>query len=274
MADTRLAPVIRYLRYLAGREADAGLPDGPLLQAYALGHDEGAFAALVRRARPAGLAGAARVLGHPQDAEDAYQATFLVLARNAGSIRKPASLASWLHGVAYRIARRRGPTPSARRALEREAVPVPVADPGREAAWRELGHILEEEVHALPEKYRLALLLCYWEGKSYQEAGRQLGCPEGTVKTRLARARRLLQGRLVRRGVSLSGGRWRCCWRRWVQRQSCRRYCCPRRRGGQALRGRPAVQPRCRTRWWRWPRWGCKAWRWRRRRSGWCWRWW
>src|SRR5207245_8654546 len=77
---------------------------------------------------------------------------------------------------------------------------------GHEAAWRELGRILEEEVHALPEKYRLPLLLCYWESKSHEEAARQLGWPAGTVKTRLARGRQLLQGRLARRGVALPAG--------------------------------------------------------------------
>src|SRR5919198_1202887 len=206
MADGRLNPVVRHLRHLAGLAADEGLPDAPLLQRYAVHRDEHAFAVLVRRHAPLVWRVCGRVLGHAQDAEDAVQATFLVLARKAGSIRKPGSLASWLHGVAYRIARRAQAEAERRRAHERQAARVSVADPGREAAWRELGRILEEEVNALAEKYRLPLLLCYWEGKSHEEAARQLGWPGGTLKTRLARGRQLLQGRLTRRGVALPAG--------------------------------------------------------------------
>src|SRR5437763_10937520 len=143
MTDGRLNPVVRHIRHLAGLAADEGLPDGPLLQRYAVHRDERAFAALVRRHAPLVWRVCGRVLGHAQDAEDAVQTTFLVLARNAGSIRKPGSLASWLHGVAYRIARRARADAERRRSHEREAARMPVSDPSHEAAWRELGQFLE-----------------------------------------------------------------------------------------------------------------------------------
>jgi RNA polymerase sigma factor (sigma-70 family) len=128
-----------------------------------------------------------------------------VLARRADSIRKPSSLACWLHGVAYRIARKAradaGPV------QVREELPsAATADPAQQAAWRELGWIVAEEVSGLAEKYRAPILLCYWQGMTNEEAARHLGWPAGTVKTRLAKARQLLRDRLVRRGVTLSVG--------------------------------------------------------------------
>jgi RNA polymerase sigma factor (sigma-70 family) len=139
--------------------ADASLPDEQLLRQFAGRRDERAFEVLVRRHAPLVWRVCRRILDHAQDAEDAVQATFLVLARRAAAIRKPASLASWLHGVACRIARRARDAAQRRQFHEREAGREPVADPAREAAWRELGRIVEEELHHLPEKYRLPLLL-------------------------------------------------------------------------------------------------------------------
>jgi RNA polymerase sigma factor (sigma-70 family) len=206
MAGARLTPVLHHIRRLAGVSEGPDASDARLLERFALARDPDAFAALVRRHGPLVWRVCRRVLAHAQDAEDAFQATFLVLSRKASSVRRPAALASWLHGVAYHVARnararRDHPVPPGE-----EAVDPAAADPGHEAAWRELGRLIEAEVHALPEEYRLPLLLCYWEGKTNEEAARQLGWPCGTVKTRLARARRLLHGRLAGRGVTLSAG--------------------------------------------------------------------
>jgi RNA polymerase sigma factor (sigma-70 family) len=202
MPNAGLDPVLRHARRLAGEES----PDDQLLQRFAQRQDAGAFEALIRRHGGLVWRICRRVLGNAQDAEDSFQATWLVLARRASSIRKPRALASWLHGAAFRIARK------ARRAAQRRdsrpGLPQhrAVPDPGEEAAWRELGRLVEEEVNALAEKYRAAILLCYWEGLTTEEAARRLGCPQGTVKTRLGKARELLQQRLARRGVTLPAG--------------------------------------------------------------------
>jgi RNA polymerase sigma factor (sigma-70 family) len=206
MADPGLAPVLGHIYQLAGRPEDAGVPDGELLRRLAQHHDQAAFEAVVRRHGALVWRVCRRTAARADLAEDAFQATFMVLARRAAAIRKPAALASWLHGVAYRIARR------ARMYADRcpsellAGVPDAGPDPAHAAAWRELGAILEEEVQRLPERLRAPLLLCYWEGESNKEAARRLGWPCGTVKTRLARARRLLHTRLVRRGVVLPAG--------------------------------------------------------------------
>src|SRR5439155_13866649 len=138
--------------------------------------------------------------------EDAFQATWLALAQRPTSVREPAALASWLHSTAYRIARKVRARADRRAVPQGAPEPVSDNDPGREAAWRELGLLVEEEVHALPQKYRVPILLCYWQGLTTEEAARQIGCPSGTVKTRLVKARQLLQAGLLRRGVSLPAG--------------------------------------------------------------------
>jgi RNA polymerase sigma factor (sigma-70 family) len=140
------------------------------------------------------------------DAEDAFQATFLALLRRPSSVRKPASLACWLHGTAYRIAHRVREQAERRRISELDAPLARGVDPHHEAACRELGRIVEEEVHALPERLRAVLLPCYWEGLTNEETARRLGWPCGTVKTRLAQARQRLHDRLIRRGVALPVG--------------------------------------------------------------------
>jgi RNA polymerase sigma factor (sigma-70 family) len=202
MADADLELVLRHARRLAGAEP---AEDAHLLEQFVRHRDAAAFAVLVRRHGGLVWCVCRRVLRHAQDVEDAFQATWLALARQAGSVRKPGALASWLHGTAYRIARK------ARSAAERrEACPRvpqrPAADPAHEAAWRELGRLVEDEVSRLPEKYRAVLLLCYWEGTTTEEAACRLGCPVGTVKTRLGKARQLLRERLARRGVTLPAG--------------------------------------------------------------------
>jgi RNA polymerase sigma factor (sigma-70 family) len=178
--------------------------DSQLLERFVTGREEEAFAALLERHGPLVLGLCRRLLEHEQDAEDAFQATFLILARKAGSIRKREALAGWLYEVAYRLALRMRAAAARQRALEKQTTAMPQADPVAEAAWRELRPILDEELHRLPTKYRSSLVLCYLEGRSNREAARELGWPEGSMSRRLARARELLRDRLSRRGVIVS----------------------------------------------------------------------
>jgi RNA polymerase sigma factor (sigma-70 family) len=190
--------VLRHLRRLAAWQQS----DAELLGRFIACGDGDAFAALVRRHGPLVLSVCRSVLGHEQDAEDAFQATFLVLARKAGSVRKRAALSSWLHGVAYRLAREALARAAQRRLHERqpraEAAPAAMDD----LTWRELRAALHEEVQRLPERNRLPLLLCYWEGLTQEEAAKRLGLPKETLKHRLERAREMLRSRLERRGLA------------------------------------------------------------------------
>jgi RNA polymerase sigma factor (sigma-70 family) len=206
MSQPRLSAVLSHLHRLAGRPAPDEPSDPALVQRFLDRQDQEAFTALVRRHGPLVWRVCRRLLPRPEQAEDAFQATFLVLARKAGSIRRPAALASWLHGVAFRVANKARARREPPRADPEEPLTGPAADPCHQAAWRELGAVLEGEVARLPEGCRDAVLLCYWQGLTNDEAARQLGCPAGTVKTRLARARRLLHERLTARGVTLPAG--------------------------------------------------------------------
>jgi RNA polymerase sigma factor (sigma-70 family) len=187
------------------RLADGGLTDGQLLTRFLDGRDEAAFAALVRRHGPMVLGVCKRVLGHAQDAEDAFQASFLVLARKAGSVLKREAVASFLYGVAYHTGLRARPRLARRRATERQVgqMPHPEVLPPEAQDWRP---VLDRELGRLPGKYRAAVVLCDLEGRPRREAARQLGLPEGTLSSRLTTARRMLARRLTRAGVTLSGG--------------------------------------------------------------------
>ncbi len=202
MATTPLGTLLCHIEQLtASRGAHDGT-DGQLLEDFVARRDEKAFAALVTRHGPMVLRVCRRVLHHEQDAEDAFQATFLVLARNTASIRKRDTLGSWLHGVAYRTAMKAKRSAARRRNHEaRLRAIAPRATPG--PSWDETQAVLDEEIRRLPPVFRAAFVICVLEGKSGAEAAVELGCKEGTVKSRVGRARRLLQRQLARRGIKL-----------------------------------------------------------------------
>ncbi len=205
MSSGPLASVVQHLRRLG----DDGQEDAELLEQFVLHHDAAAFEALVRRHERLVLGVCRRVLRNAQDAEDAFQASFLVLARKAASIGRGAALAGWLHRVAFRVALRLRAQAAARKARplsEADGSAATTPDPAAAAAWRELAPLLDREVYGLPARYHRPVVLCYLEGKSYEEAARQLGCSRGTVATRLNRARALLRRRLERRGLVLTAG--------------------------------------------------------------------
>jgi len=179
--------------------------DGQLLLRFVAGRDEDAFATLVRRHGPMVLSVCRRLLHHAQDAEDAFQATFLVLACKAAAVAKREAVGSFLYGVAYHTALKARDANLRRRRRERqvEDLPEPATGPAEPQDWRPL---LDRELNRLPGKYREALVLCDLEGKGRKEAARLLGLPEWTLSSRLATGRRLLAKRLSRYGLMLSGG--------------------------------------------------------------------
>lgn len=203
MANAQAAIILGHIRKLAAQD-HGQLPDQQLLQRFTGQGDEAAFAALVRRHGSMVLHVCRRVLHNWHDAEDAFQATFLLLARKAKSIRNQESVGSWLHGVAYRVSLRVNAAAFRRRSRVPESLDRSPADPADDVTWRELRALLDQELQHLPEKYRAPLLLCYLEGQTRDEAAHQLGCPLGTLKSRLERGRELLRNRLVRRGLTLS----------------------------------------------------------------------
>jgi len=165
---------------------------------------EAAFRTIVARHGPMVLGVCRHILNQHHDAEDAFQATFLVLARKAGSIRDRRVLARWLYEVAYRIAMRARTSGVRQRAHERQGGEMAATATLDNQGWSELKPVLHDEVNRLPEKYRVPVILCYLEGKTNEEAAQLLKWPVGTVKGRLSRARDLLRSRLTRRGLALS----------------------------------------------------------------------
>jgi RNA polymerase sigma factor (sigma-70 family) len=190
------------LRRLAGEKAERP-SDRLLLERFATRHDEAAFAELVRRHGPTVLRTCRRVLGNDADAEDAFQASFLVLARKAGSAGWGDSVGPWLYEVAYRLACAGRRQAVRRRGRERRAA-APEAQPAPDASLSELAGVLDEELHRLPAPYRQPLLLCYLEGQTRDAAARRLGWSLRTLERRLERGRGLLRARLARRGLTLS----------------------------------------------------------------------
>jgi RNA polymerase sigma factor (sigma-70 family) len=205
MASGQLSTVLRHLHKLTDAAQAGGLTDAELLERFASRRDEAAFAALVKRHGPMVLAVCRRVLGNPHDAEDAFQATFLVLVRRACSLRREA-LGGWLHEVALRVALRARASAHSRRRHEQRAPDMPRKDFLATVVWRDLRPVLDEEVQGLPDACREAFVLCYLQGKTYEQAAEQLHCRPGTLSRRLGRARELLRLRLTRRGLVLPAG--------------------------------------------------------------------
>jgi RNA polymerase sigma factor (sigma-70 family) len=179
-------------------------PDEQLLYRFQGNRDEAAFAALVQRHGPMVLGVCRRVLHDCHDAEDAFQATFLVLARKAGSVTNPALLFHWLHSVAWRTAMEAKTRRLRRRTAEWQTPPPVGEGPPEHLLWAEVRQVLDEEIGRLPLRFRLPFVLCYLEGKTNEEAAGILGCPKGTVVSRLSRAKERLRQRLSRRGLGLT----------------------------------------------------------------------
>jgi RNA polymerase sigma factor (sigma-70 family) len=204
MIHNPLDPVVGHVRRLAAQKNGPGPSDSQLLRRFVGRRDEAAFAVLVRRHERLVWRVCWRALGHVQDAEDAFQATFVVLAHSAASIRSHDALASWLHGVALRVTSKAKRAAARRRKHEREAMNMPRKKRDCELSLREVCQVLDEEVGRLPEKYRAPFVLCVLEGHSLAEAARRLGWKEGTVSGRLTVARKQLQERLGHREIRLS----------------------------------------------------------------------
>jgi RNA polymerase sigma factor (sigma-70 family) len=202
-----MSHVLRHLHRAALAPDGAGLTDAQLLTRFVERRDEAAFEGLVRRHGTMVWGVCRRVLGDHHDAEDAFQAAFLVVARKAAAVVPREQLANWLYGVAYQTAHRARVAAAKRYARERvvASMPEPEAPAPQPQLWEEWQPLLDRELHGLPEKYRVAVVLCDLEGKTRKEAARQLGWKEGTLSGRLARARALLARRLTRQGLALTG---------------------------------------------------------------------
>ncbi len=201
MASGARGAAVREFERLYGQGSVSGLNEGQLLDRFVTRNDSAAFEAIVARHGPMVMTVCRRWLRDPNDIDDAFQATFYILVRKAGSLRDRNLLANWLYGVAYKVAvrartvsRNRQSSEPVDSAVSRESVPSGERDEPE----------LYEEVHRLPDKYRSPIVLCYLEGLTHEEAAERLNWPIGTVKGRLARARDLLRSRLVRRGVTVA----------------------------------------------------------------------
>jgi RNA polymerase sigma factor (sigma-70 family) len=204
MPQQVLSSFMQFLRRTAARQARDEQADAELLTQFAQHGDRTAFETIVHRHGPMVWNVCRRLLVRTEDAEDAFQAAFIVLLRRAASIRQGALLGNWLYGVANRVALRARARAARRADVEKQglsAEPATAAEPVND--WQ---HLLHEEVYRLPEKYRQPIVICYLDGKTNEEAASVLGWPVGTVKGRLNRARDLLRSRLGRRGVVLSAG--------------------------------------------------------------------
>jgi RNA polymerase sigma factor (sigma-70 family) len=206
MPASDIDSVIHHLRRAALLDGGAGLTDGQLLDRFVSGGDAAAIEVLVRRHAPMVWGTVRRVLRSHHDAEDAFQATFLVLARKAASVVPREMVANWLYGVARQTALKARATAARRRGRERQVERMPEPPVAERDRWGDLVPLLDQELGRLPDKYRAAVVLCDLEGKTRKEVARQLGLPEGTVGSRLARARAMLAKRLTERGVTLSAG--------------------------------------------------------------------
>ncbi len=205
MSSTQLASACRQIGRLFGAGTLAGLGEGQLLDRFVARRDDDAFEAIVARHGPMVLAVCRSLLRDPNDVDDAFQAVFLVLVKRADSVRHRDLLGPWLHGVARRIAIRARSDAMRRRDRPSDG-PEPRCPGGDDLDRLDERASIHDEVQRLPSSYRAAIVLCYFEGRTHEEAAHELGWPVGTVRGRLARARDLLRGRLARRGVGLTSG--------------------------------------------------------------------
>jgi RNA polymerase sigma factor (sigma-70 family) len=206
MATGPLSDVIQHLRRAAAPRDGADMSDGQLLERFVAQRDDDALAILVRRHGPMVWGVCRRVLRSREDAEDAFQAAFLVLVRRASSVVPREMIGNWLHGVALQTALKARATAARRRMHERRAAERPRPAAREQDSWPEVKLRLDEELSRLPMKYRAAILLCDLEGKPRKEAARLLGVPEGTLSGHLTRGRALLARRLARYGLAISSG--------------------------------------------------------------------
>ena len=208
MIQASLGSMTDSIRRLFGAGTVAALGESQLLDRFADGGDPAAFEAILRRHGPMVLGVCRRVLDDPNDVDDAFQATFLLLVKKARSIRNRDDLGTWLHGVARRVATRARVDARRRRARERAGAERAgtSGDRATGAEFEELRAVIDDELARLPERYRSPLVLCDLEGQTHEDAAEQLRCPVGTIKSRLSRGRERLRSRLIRRGVGPTAG--------------------------------------------------------------------
>jgi RNA polymerase sigma factor (sigma-70 family) len=205
MTTSPMSVLIQHLLAPSGREG-AGMTDGELLTRFLSRRDDAALAFLVRRHAPMVWGVCHRLLQDYHDAEDAFQATFLVLVRKAATVVPREAVANWLYGVAHQTAVRARATAAQRKVRERQVSEMPEPPTAERDLWTDLQPLLDQEMSRLPVNYRTIIVLCDLEGMTRKEAAQHLNLPEGTVGSRLARARAILAKRLTRRGIALSGG--------------------------------------------------------------------
>lgn len=208
MATKCMNEVLQHLRQAMLRSDGAGLTDGQLLDRFIEQREEAALEALVRRHGPLVWSICLRVLGNHHDAEDAFQATFLVLVRRAASVVPREMVANWLYGVASQTARKARATTAKRRSRERLTTQLPEPAVPEPDDGGDLLHELHQVLGRLPTKFRVSIILCDLEGKTRTEAARQLGVPEGTVAAWLSRGRAMLTKRLAGHGLAMTTGVW------------------------------------------------------------------
>lgn len=202
MTTTPINRVIQHLLATCGRD---GMTDGELLTRFLNHQDAAALAALVQRHGPMVWGVCRRLLHNHHDAEDAFQATFLVLVKKAATLPNPETVGNWLYGVAHQTAVRMRATVAKRGVRERQVVDMPEPATAEQYVWNDLAPVVDEELSRVPDKYRVLIVLCDLEGVTRKEVARRLDIPEGTAASRLATARAMLAKRLARRGVVMSG---------------------------------------------------------------------
>jgi RNA polymerase sigma factor (sigma-70 family) len=203
MSSVQTNTLLRHVRKIAANHHGGEMPDRELLELFLARHDEKAYTALLRRHGPMVMAVCRSIVGDWHLAEDAFQATFLLLAKKALSIRKREAVGSWLHGVARHVAMKARSTAAKHKVSDENTERSQASDPTLDMSLRELQAVLHEELERLPTKYRAPVVLCYLEGRTHEQAALQLGWTAGTVRGRVNRGRELLRGRLTRRGLAV-----------------------------------------------------------------------